>query len=110
MIDRPAFWIVTIALGAATYAIRLSFLAWSQSRTFSPRVKRLLDFVPVTVLPALIAPVIVFPAGSVDAVDPARILAALVALGVGLWTKNVIAVILSGIGALMLANSVLMPL
>lgn len=110
MIDRPSFWLVTLALGAATYAIRLSFLAWSQNRPFSERVKRLLEFVPVTVLPALIAPVIVFPSAADGGADPARIFAAAVALGVGIVTKSVIAVIVAGIASLMLVNAVLMPL
>lgn len=100
MIDRPSFWIVTLVLGAATYAIRLSFLAWSQERTFSPRVKQFLAFVPVTVLPALIAPVVVFPDATGGAFDPVRVLAALAALAVGLATRSVIAVIVIGIGIL----------
>ena len=102
MIDRPSFWIVTILLGAATYGIRLSFLAWSQNRVFSDRVKTLLDFVPVTVLPALIAPLIFYPAATEGSFDLARVLAAVVALGVGLWARNVLAVIASGIAALSL--------
>ena len=106
MIDRPSFWIVTLLLGAATYAIRLSFLAWSQQKTFSPRVKRLLDFVPVTVLPALIAPVIVFPDAAGGDFDPIRVVAAAVALCVGLLTRSVIAVITAGIGTLMVLQGV----
>lgn len=97
MIDKPSFWVVTLVLGAATYATRLSFLAWSQERTFSPRVKRLLSFVPVTVLPALIAPVVVFPDATGGAFDPVRILAAAAALGVGLATRSVLAVIAVGL-------------
>ena len=106
MIDRPSFWIVTLLLGAATYAIRLSFLAWSQQKTFSPRVKRLLDFVPVTVLPALIAPVIFFPDAAGGDYDPIRVVAAAVALCVGLLTRSVIAVIAAGIGTLMVLQGV----
>lgn len=102
MIDRPSFWIVTLLLGAATYGIRLSFLAWSQNRVFSDRVKRLLDFVPVAVLPALIAPLIFFPTATGGAFDPVRVLAAAVALAVGLWTQNVMAVVVAGIAALSL--------
>ena len=107
MIDRPSFWIVTLALGAATYAIRLSFLAWSQERTFSPRVKQLLEFVPVTVLPALIAPVVVFPDAMDGAFDPVRVVAALAALAVGLATRSVIAVIVIGLGVLALLQATL---
>lgn len=107
MIDRPSFWIVTILLGAATYGIRLSFLAWSQQRTFSPRIKRLLDFVPVTVLPALIAPVVVFPDATGGDFDPVRVIAAAVALCVGLATRSVIAVIAAGIGTLMVLQVVI---
>jgi len=107
VIDRPSFWIVTLALGAATYAIRLSFLAWSQERTFSPRVKRLLEFVPVTVLPALIAPVVVFPDAMGGAFDPVRVVAALAALAVGLATRSVIAVIVIGLGTLTIMQATL---
>ena len=107
MIDKPSFWIATLLLAAATYGIRLSFLAWSQERTFSPRVKRLLEFVPVAVLPALIAPVIVFPDATGGDFDPVRVIAALVALGVGLATRSVIAVIASGLGALILLQATL---
>jgi len=110
MIDRPSFWIATLLLGVGTYAIRLSFLAWSQSRPFSDRVKKLLDFTPVTVLPALITPAIVYPAATDGTFDPARIIAAIVALAVGVWTKSVIAVLVAGIGSLMLANLVIMRL
>jgi len=97
VIDKPSFWIVTLLLGIATYATRLSFLAWSQERTFSPRVKRLLAFVPVTVLPALIAPVVVFPDEMGGAFDPVRILAAAAALGVGVLTRSVLAVLVTGL-------------
>ena len=107
MIDRPSFWIVTLVLGVATYAIRLSFLAWSQERTFSPRVKQLLGFVPVTVLPALIAPVVVFPDAMGGAFDPVRVLAALAALAVGLATRSVIAVIVIGLTTLTVLQATL---
>lgn len=107
MIDKPSFWIVTLMLGAATYAIRLSFLAWSQERTFSPRMKQLLSFVPVTILPALIAPVIVFPEATGGEFDPARILAAATALGVGLATRSVLAVIVIGLVTLTVLQATL---
>lgn len=106
MIDRPSFWIVTILLGMATYAIRLSFLAWSQNRPFSERMKRVLDFVPVTVLPALLAPAIVFSRADPSTIDPAKIVAATVALAVGLRFRNVPAVLVSGILALTIAQSI----
>ena len=107
MIDKPAFWIVTLLRGAATYATRLSFLAWSQERTFSPRMKRLLEFVPVTVLPALIAPVVVFPDATGGEFDLVRILAAAAALGVGLATRSVLAVIVIGLVTLAVLQATL---
>jgi len=96
MIDPTSFWIVAVLLALATYAIRLSFLAWSQDRPFSPRIKRLLDFVPVTVLPALVAPLVVFPEATGGALDPPRLIAAGGALAMGLVTRSVTAVIVGG--------------
>ena len=102
MIDTGDFWTVTLILGAATYAIRLSFLALTEGREIPETAKRLLDFVPVTVLPALIAPIIVFPERTGGEVEIERLLAAAIALAVGIATRRVMSVIVAGMAALWL--------
>lgn len=109
VIDRPTFWIVTFGLAAATYAIRLSFLALSQKKPFSARTKRLLDFVPVTVLPALIAPLIFFPDAAGGALDPPRVIAAAAALAIGFISRNVLVVIGAGMAVLLGLQTLMQP-
>jgi branched-subunit amino acid transport protein len=93
-------WIVILVLGAGTYLIRLSFLGAIGSRELPAWATRLLRYVPVAVLPALVAPLVVWPAATGGAPDGPRLTAALVALGIGAWRRNVLAAVLGGMGAL----------
>ncbi|MES9882056.1 MAG: AzlD domain-containing protein [Sedimenticola sp.] len=63
---------------------------------------RLLRYVPVTVLPALTAPMIVYPKSMSGETDLLWVIVALFALLVGIWTKNMLATIVSGMGLLWL--------
>ena len=59
---------------------------------------RHLRYTAVAILPALVAPMVVFPSGG--EVDPWRIAAALATLAVGYVTRNVLLGILAGAGTL----------
>lgn len=89
-------WTIILLLGAGTYLIRFSFLGLIGDRKLPDWLLRHLRYTPVAVLPALVAPMIVWPAATGGAPDPARLLAAIATLGVGYATKNVLAAILSG--------------
>jgi branched-subunit amino acid transport protein len=93
-------WLVILVLGIGTYLIRLSFLGLIGDRELPPWSLRLLRFVPVAVLPALVAPLVVWPAATGGAADPPRMLAAAAALGVGAWSRNVLAAIAAGMATL----------
>lgn len=93
-------WIVILALGAATFAVRFSFLGLVGSRSLPAWALRLLRYVPVAVLPALVAPLTVWPAATGGTPDPARLVAAGVALAIGAWTGSVLGAILGGMTAL----------
>lgn len=95
-------WTVILALGIGTYLIRLSFLGLIGDRAVPPWALRLLRYVPVAVLPALVAPLVVWPAATGGAPDPARMTAALVALAIGAATRNVLGAILAGMAVLYL--------
>lgn len=95
-------WLVILALGLGTFAIRFSFLGLVGDRALPGWALRLLRYVPVAVLPALIAPLTVFPAATGGTPDPARLLAAGVALGVGAWSRNMLASVGAGMTALYL--------
>jgi branched-subunit amino acid transport protein len=100
-------WIVILALGAGTFAIRFSFLGLVGDRALPGWALRLLRFVPVAVLPALVAPLVVYPAATGGETDPARLIAAGAALAVGAASRNALAAIGAGMAALYLALAAL---
>ena len=51
----------------------------------------------VAILPALVAPLVLWPAATGGAPDPARLTAAAVTVAVGLLTRNVLAAIAAGV-------------
>jgi len=77
-----------------------SFLGLIGDRAMPPLVLRLLRYTPVAVLPAMVAPLVVWPDATGGVPDPVRIVAALVALGVGIWRKDPLPAI--GAGAIAL--------
>jgi branched-subunit amino acid transport protein len=81
-------WTIIVLLGIGTYLIRFSFLGIIGSRPLPPLVLRLLRYTPVAVIPGLVAPQVLWPAATGGSPDPARMLAALVTLGVGWWTRS----------------------
>jgi branched-subunit amino acid transport protein len=89
-------WLVIVVLGIGTFLIRWSFLGALGDRDLHPWVLRMLRYTPVAVLPALVAPLVVWPAATGGQPDPARMAAAMVTVAVGLWTKSMIGAILAG--------------
>lgn len=89
-------WLVILVLGAGTFLIRWSFLGALGDRDLPGWLLRLLRYTPVAVLPALVAPLVVWPAATGGQTDPARMAAAGATVAVGLLTKNVILAILAG--------------
>lgn len=89
-------WAVILILGAGTYLIRWSFLGALGDRPVPEWAQRILRYTAVAVLPALIAPQVVWPAATGGRPDPARLLAAGVAVAVGLATRHTLSAIVSG--------------
>lgn len=100
MTSDQEIWAVIVLLGIGTYLIRWSFLGALGGRVMAGWVLRLLRYTPVAVLPALVAPLVVWPAATEGQPDPARMAAALATLGVGVLTRNVMLAILAGGGTL----------
>ena len=89
-------WTVILVLGVGTYLIRWSFLGALGDRDLPGWVMRMLRYTPVAVLPALVAPLVVWPAARGGAADPARMAAAAATVAVGVLTRNVMLAILAG--------------
>ena len=96
MIDKPTLWIVIIALGIGSFFLRFVFTGLVGSRAMPDWLLRHLRYTAVAILPALVAPQVIWPQATGGETEPARLAAACVTLLVGLLSKNVIAAILSG--------------
>ncbi len=90
-------WLIIVLLGAGTYLIRFSFLGIIGDRPMPQIILRMLRYTPVAVLPAMVAPLVVWPAATAGAPDPVRMIAALAALLVGVWKKQVLWAIGAGV-------------
>ena len=66
-------WIVILAMGVGTYAIRFSFLGLIGGRKLPAWVLRHLRYAPMAVIPALIAPLVLWPQATQGQPDPARL-------------------------------------
>lgn len=96
----PVIWFIIITLGIGTYLIRWSFLGAMGDRDLPDWVIRMLRYTPVAVLPALVTPLVVWPAATDGQPDPARLSAAAVTVAIGVLTKNVMLAIIGGAATL----------
>ena len=98
MIDDTTFWLLTVALGVGTFAIRFSFLGLLGGRELPEWALLHLRYVGVAVFPALFTPLVLWPDATGGDMDPIRIIAAIAAFLVGL-RGSVIGAIIAGMGA-----------
>ncbi|ETA49282.1 AzlD domain-containing protein [Ponticoccus alexandrii] len=95
--DKSALWIVIAALGIGSFALRFVFLGLVGDRAMPPWLLRHLRYTAVAVMPALVAPLVLWPKATEGETDPLRLSAAFLTLAVGYVTKNLYAAM--GIGA-----------
>lgn len=96
MIDRGTFWLVVVVLGLGTYLIRFSFLGLLGNRPLPIWLIRALRYTAVAVLPALVAPAVLWPPATGGTPDPLRLLTIAVTLMAGLVTRSMIGAIAAG--------------
>ncbi|SFG66460.1 AzlD domain-containing protein [Sulfitobacter dubius] len=100
MIDKTALWTVIIGLGLGSFFLRFVFTGLVGDKQMPAWLLRHLRYTAVAILPALVAPQVLWPSATDGQFDLPRVSAAVVTLGVGLLTKNVLAAIVSGAVAL----------
>lgn len=98
--DSGTIWTIIVVLAIGTFLLRFSFLGLIGDRKLPPWVLRHLRYTPVAFLPAIAAPLVLWPAATDGAPDPARLAAAAATLAVGLWSKNVLYAIIAGLAVL----------
>lgn len=98
-------WLTILAAGLLTYSQRLSLIAFWGQFDLSPLMKRMLRFVPVSVLTALIIPELLLVESSLTlSLENPRLLAGLLATLVAWRTRNVLLTIITGMMALILLS------
>lgn len=100
-------WITIILLGIGTFLMRFSFIGLIGDRELPEWLTRHLRYVPVAVLPGLIAPLVVWPAATDFQTDPARLTAAAVTILIGAIFRSVIGAIFGGMTTLYLVQYLL---
>lgn len=100
MIDKTTLWIVIIGLGLGSFFLRFVFTGIVGDRHMPAWLLRHLRYTAVAVLPALVAPQVLWPGATGGEPDPSRLAAAAATLAVGLLTKNVLAAIGAGAATL----------
>ena len=107
MIDTGTLWIVILALGVGSFALRFVFLGLVGDRPLPGWLMRHLRYTAVAILPALIAPLVVWPRATEGEFDPVRFIAAIATLAVAYFTKNVLAAMITGAAILVVGLGLL---
>ena len=89
-------WLIILVLGAGTFLVRFSFLGALGSRSLPAWLLRHLRYTAVGILPAMVTPLVLWPQATGGQMEAGRIAAATLALAVGLWTRNAIWAIVTG--------------
>ena len=93
-------WALIIYCGIITYLTRFSMIAILKKEMFNNRVREVLSYVPSAIFPAIIFPAIFLDdLGAFQFDDNPKILAATIAMIIGILSKNIIATIISGLAS-----------
>ncbi len=93
-------WALIIYCGLVTYLTRFSMIAILKKEMFNNRIREVLSYVPSAIFPAIIFPAIFLDNnGQLNLEDNPKILAAAIAMIIGILTRNIIATIFSGLAS-----------
>mgnify|MGYP001428918242 FL=1 len=93
-------WALIVSCGIITFLTRFSMIALLKKEMFNDRARQVLSYVPTAIFPAIIFPAIFLDdTGLIQIEDNPKILAALIAMIIGIMTKNIIATIFSGLAS-----------
>ena len=93
-------WALIIYCGIITYLTRFSMIAILKKEMFNNRVREVLSYVPSAIFPAIIFPAIFLDdLGVFQFDDNPKILAAAIAMIIGILSRNIIATIISGLAS-----------
>jgi len=105
---RPSYIVLIALMAAVTYATRVGLIGVAKQFEIHPLLRRSLEYVPVSILAALVFPAVLAPSGQMESpFSNAYVWAALVTIAVLLTTKRQWLAIVVGVVSLVLLRHVL---
>ena len=93
-------WALILCCGLVTYLTRFTMIALIKKEMFNDRIREILSFVPSAIFPAIIFPAIfINDTGSFQIEDNPKIVAAIIAVIIGIYSRSIIATIFSGLAS-----------
>ena len=93
-------WLLIIYCGLITFLTRFSMIALLKKEMFNDRIREILSFVPSAIFPAIIFPAIFLDnTGDFQLENNPKIMAAIIAMLIGIVSQNIIATIISGLAS-----------
>ncbi|MFL2884800.1 MAG: AzlD domain-containing protein [Candidatus Pelagibacter sp.] len=93
-------WLLIICCGLITFLTRFSMIALLKKEMFNDRIREILSFVPSAIFPAIIFPAIFLDnSGDFQLENNPKIMASIIAMLIGIVSKNIIATIFSGLAS-----------
>ncbi|MFW2544179.1 AzlD domain-containing protein [Primorskyibacter sp. 2E107] len=108
MIDKSDLWLVIFGMGIGSFALRFVFLGIVGDRAMPEWLLRHLRYTAVAIMPALVAPLVLWPSATGGDPDPLRIAAAVLGLAAAYVWKSVYAGMIGG-AAVMLIGAYWLP-
>ena len=91
-------WTLIIYCGLITFLTRFSMIALLKKEMFNDRIREVLSYVQSAIFPAIIFPAIFIDnTGFIQLEENPKILAAIIAMVIGIFTRNIVATIFSGL-------------
>ena len=93
-------WTLIIYCGLITYLTRFTMIALIKKEMFNDRIREILSFVQSAIFPAIIFPAIfINETGLFQIEENPKILAAIIAMVIGILSRSIIATIFSGLAS-----------
>ena len=91
-------WALIIYCGLITYLTRFTMISLIKKEMFNERIREILSFVPSAIFPAIIFPAIfINDLGLFQFDNNPKIIAAIIAVVIGIFSRSIIATIFSGL-------------
>ncbi len=92
--------VLIIYCGLITFLTRFSMIALLKKEMFNDRIREVLSYVPSAIFPAIIFPAIFLnDNGGIQLEDNPKILASVIAMLIGILSRNILATIFSGLAS-----------